>query len=70
VDKTIASGFPLRRCSWAFDPIVSEALGRRMIRWLDKVCLRRLSAAKRCEGELAAQKFTGQVRGTRLNQKA
>jgi hypothetical protein len=37
--KTIVSGFPLRRCSWIFDPIVSIALRRRMIRWLDAVCL-------------------------------
>jgi hypothetical protein len=39
MDK-IEKGFPLRRCSWAFDPIVTDALGHGMIRWLDKVCLR------------------------------
>jgi hypothetical protein len=37
--KTIVNGFPLRRCSWIFDPIVSNALRRRMVRWLDAVCL-------------------------------
>jgi hypothetical protein len=37
--KPIVNGFPLRRCSWIFDPIVSNALRRRMVRWLDTVCL-------------------------------
>ena len=36
---TIRSGFPLRRCSWSYDPIVSPALVRRLIRWLDFVCV-------------------------------
>ena len=39
----ILGGFPLRRCSWAYDPIVSLALTGRMIRWLDSVCLRQLA---------------------------
>jgi hypothetical protein len=36
----IVGGFPLRRCSWAYDPIVSVALTHRMVRWLDSVCLK------------------------------
>jgi hypothetical protein len=39
----IMSGFPLRRCSWSFSPIVPGALSRKMIRWLDLVCLRRVA---------------------------
>src|SRR5580704_12551739 len=29
VGKTIMNGFPLRRCSWVFDPIIPGILGRR-----------------------------------------
>jgi hypothetical protein len=36
----IMNGFPLRRCSWFFNPIVPDALARKMIRWLDLVCLK------------------------------
>jgi len=36
----IANGFPVRRCSWFFNPIVPGALSRKMIRWLDFVCLK------------------------------
>lgn len=36
----IISGFPLRRCSWFFNPIAPDALSRKMIRWLDLVCLK------------------------------
>jgi len=39
----IMTGFPLRRCSWPYRPIVTVALTRRMIRWLDSVCLKRVS---------------------------
>ena len=38
--QPIGTGFPLRRCSWAFAPIVPDVIGRQMIRWLDLVCLR------------------------------
>ena len=37
----IISGFPLRRCSWYYMPIVPIANTRRMMRWLDVVCLKR-----------------------------
>lgn len=36
----IMSGFPVRRCSWSYKPIVPIALTRRMILWLDSVCLK------------------------------
>jgi hypothetical protein len=36
----IMNGFPLRRCSWFFHPIVPDVLSRKMIRWLDAVCLK------------------------------
>lgn len=36
----ITNGFPLRRCSWSYRPITPTALTRRMIRWLDSVCLK------------------------------
>lgn len=39
--KKIMSGFPLHRCSWAYDPIVPAAQAQRMVRWLDFVCVRR-----------------------------
>lgn len=39
----ISSGFPLRRCSWAYDPIVSVALTHKMVRWLDSVCLKQVT---------------------------
>ncbi len=39
----ITKGFPLRRCSWFVDPIVSDALSRKMIRWLDVVCLKQVT---------------------------
>lgn len=39
----IMSGFPLRRCSWSYAPIISVARTRRMIRWLDVVCLKRVT---------------------------
>jgi hypothetical protein len=38
--KAIVNGFPLRRCSWVFEPIVSNVQRRRMFRWLNAVCLR------------------------------
>jgi len=38
---TIRIGFPLRRCSWSFRPIVPAQPTRAMIRWLDSVCLKR-----------------------------
>jgi hypothetical protein len=38
----IIAGFPLRRCSWSYSPIVSGTLSNRMLRWLDSVCLKRL----------------------------
>ena len=37
----IINGFPLRRCSWSYSPIVSGTLSNRMLRWLDAVCLKR-----------------------------
>lgn len=40
----IKNGFPLRRCSWAYNPIVPIALSRKMIRWLDFVCVRQASS--------------------------
>jgi hypothetical protein len=39
----IINGFPLRRCSWSYRPIVPTALTRRMIRWLDSVCLKQVA---------------------------
>ena len=36
----IMKGFPLRRCSWFVPPIVPDVLSRKMIRWLDVVCLK------------------------------
>jgi len=39
----IMNGFPLRRCSWFFNPIVPNALSRKMIRWLDLVCLKQVA---------------------------
>jgi hypothetical protein len=39
----IRRGFPLRRCSWSVSPIVSVALSRKMIRWLDLVCIQQIS---------------------------
>ena len=39
----IMNGFPLRHCSWSFNPIVPAALSRKMIRWLDVVCLKQVS---------------------------
>jgi hypothetical protein len=38
VHAKIMIGFPLRRCSWLFNPIVPVALTQRMIHWLDLVC--------------------------------
>lgn len=43
MSATIMAGFPLRRCSWFFNPIVSEALSRKMIRWLALVCLKQVT---------------------------
>ena len=34
----IMNGFPLRYCSWSFNPIVPAALSHKMIRWLNVVC--------------------------------
>ena len=39
----IMNGFPVRRCSWFFNPIVPNALSRKMIRWLDLVCLKQVT---------------------------
>jgi hypothetical protein len=36
----IMNGFPLRLCSWSCTPIVHTALTRRLMRWLDLVCLK------------------------------
>lgn len=44
----VMSGFPIRRCSWSYKPIVPAALTRTMIRWLDSVCLKRAT----CKREL------------------
>jgi hypothetical protein len=40
MDARILIGFPLRRCSWSFRPIVPAQPTRSMIRWLDAVCVR------------------------------
>jgi hypothetical protein len=45
--KKIMDGFPLRRCSWSHRPLVSVALTRRMIRWLDSVCLKQVALKAR-----------------------
>jgi hypothetical protein len=39
----ITNGFPLRRCSWLFNPIVPVRLSHRMIHGLDLVCLKRVT---------------------------
>ena len=39
----IKNGFLLRRCSWFFNPIVPDALSRKMIRWLGLVCLKQVT---------------------------
>ena len=39
----INNGFPLRLCSWSFNPIVPASLSGKMIRWLDVVCLKQVS---------------------------
>lgn len=39
----IRTGFPLRRCSWSYAPIVSGDRTRAMIRWLDSVCISRVA---------------------------
>ena len=39
MNTRIMGGFPLRRCSWLFNPIVPVALSHKMFRWLDLVCL-------------------------------
>lgn len=44
MSPAITNGFPLRRCSWLYSPIVSTALTRRMLRSLDKICLKRIVA--------------------------
>ena len=38
MSEAIRSGFPLRRCSWSYAPIVSVERTRAMIRWLDSAC--------------------------------
>ena len=43
----ILIGFPLRRCSWSFLPIVAGRPTRSMLRWLDAVCVRRQAEAFR-----------------------
>lgn len=43
----IKRGFPLHRCSWVYDPIVSLAQTHRMVRWLDFVCVSRPSVGTR-----------------------
>jgi hypothetical protein len=40
MEMKVSTGFPLRRCSWSYSPIVSATLTRRIIRWLDLVCVR------------------------------
>ncbi|HLW80869.1 MAG TPA: hypothetical protein VKS20_02390 [Candidatus Acidoferrales bacterium] len=39
----IMSGFPLRRCSWYYTPIVPILSTCRMMRWLDAVCLKQVT---------------------------
>ena len=39
-------GFPLRRCSWFYAPIVSVVRTRAMIRWLDSVCVARTASRR------------------------
>jgi len=42
MDSKIMRGFPVRRCSWSCKPVVRAEQTRRMIRWLDLVCLRQM----------------------------
>jgi len=42
-DCKMARGFPLRRCSWVFDPIMPAGQTRRMVRWLDSVCSKKIA---------------------------
>jgi hypothetical protein len=39
----ITNGFPIRRCSWSYKPVLSGVMTRRMIRWLDSACLKKTS---------------------------
>jgi hypothetical protein len=45
VHAKIMIGFPLRRCSWLFNPIVPVALTQRMIQWLDAVSSLRVKSS-------------------------
>lgn len=60
----IRNGFPIRRCSWSHEPIVSAALTRRMIRWLDSVCARRVAFKGESGDERTGTEVEGAVDGT------
>jgi hypothetical protein len=60
----IMSGFPVRRCSWSYKPIVPVALTRRMIRWLDSVCLKQATFKREFDDSERESKGRGAANGT------
>jgi hypothetical protein len=64
VSPGIKSGFPVRRCSWSQAPIVSSALTRNMIRWLDSVCTRQAVLRERSGNSETGKEGKGGADGT------
>jgi hypothetical protein len=59
----IVSGFPIRRCSWSYRPVVPSVLTRRMIRWLDSVCLKRATFQRESDDAKKRNKASGVTNG-------
>ena len=60
----ITSGFPLRRCSWIYAPVVARPLTRSMIRWLDSVCTSRMDQKHARGGTHTALDAKGGINAT------
>jgi hypothetical protein len=60
----IMNGFPLRRCSWLYMPVVPALSTRVMIRWLDSVCASRVAQKQGSRG----RRVVSEVKGLTLGQ--
>jgi hypothetical protein len=59
----IMSGFPMRRCSWSYRPIAPTVPTRRMIRWLDSVCLKHVTFRGELDGTKHRERTPGVANG-------
>ena len=61
--KEIIISFPLRRCSWAYQPVVSAISTRRMLQSLEAVCVAQVIATHGADRFRVARVGKGALHG-------